>query len=86
MPMNRTLVLVAMAALFMLPASIGRATPELPAAQKSDDDEELAHFRVAIAEIRAVMLRPEIGSKAGTSVVPIWMRKSARAGRTATIP
>ena len=42
----------------MLPASIGRATPELPAAQKSDDEEGLARFRAAIAEIRAVMLRP----------------------------
>jgi hypothetical protein len=56
--MNRTLVLAAIAALLMVPASIVRATPELPDAQKSDDEEELARFQAAIAEMRAVMLQP----------------------------
>ena len=56
--MNRTLVLAAVTALFMLPALVAGATPELPAAQQSDGEEALARLQAAIAEMRAVMLRP----------------------------
>jgi hypothetical protein len=56
--MNRTLVFAAVAALLMLPAPIARATPELPAAQQSDEEEALAGLQAAIAEMRAAMLRP----------------------------
>lgn len=56
--MIRKFALAAVAALFMLPASIARATPELPAAQQSDDEDALAGLQAAIAEMRAAMLRP----------------------------
>ena len=57
--MNAKFAVAAAAAFWLLPASLAAAAvPELPSAQQPDDDDALARFQAALAEMRTVLLRP----------------------------